>query len=206
MSFCCEKKKNNKFSMSLEEYITAASLEQFPPHKRFIGNLEGDEVSAYMEVLIEAFRKSCHAFLKSSFENYLKHGRGVMYFLFTKDQSLCKPRIDRFRYLWPQGHGNEILELFPSSYLPLMSTYDPEDTFVLWLHIDTTQHDEPTFVSAVVPIQVQRVEIPRCGFIGCTKEGTKRCSRCKKIHYCSADHQRKHWQLHKALCYKVTKS
>jgi phage FluMu protein Com len=28
----------------------------------------------------------------------------------------------------------------------------------------------------------------------------RRCSRCKKIYYCSAEHQKVHWRLHKGVC------
>ena len=35
----------------------------------------------------------------------------------------------------------------------------------------------------------------------CTRPGTKRCSRCKKVWYCSQACQRKQWPLHKEICY-----
>jgi hypothetical protein len=28
----------------------------------------------------------------------------------------------------------------------------------------------------------------------------KRCSRCKRAYYCSAEHQADHWKLHKLVC------
>lgn len=33
-------------------------------------------------------------------------------------------------------------------------------------------------------------------------DGTKlfRCSRCKSVQYCSKEHQKKHWKLHKMMC------
>jgi len=48
-------------------------------------------------------------------------------------------------------------------------------------------------------------KFPICGIPGCTKlqDGTavaKRCSRCKKQHYCSAEHQREHFEVHKYVC------
>lgn len=32
----------------------------------------------------------------------------------------------------------------------------------------------------------------------------QRCSRCKKTYYCSAEHQKGHWQLHKGVCIAST--
>ncbi len=36
----------------------------------------------------------------------------------------------------------------------------------------------------------------------CSKESTKYCSTCKKIYYCSAECQKKHWPEHKKVCKK----
>ncbi len=30
--------------------------------------------------------------------------------------------------------------------------------------------------------------------------GLRACSRCRKIHYCSPEHQKAHWKIHKAEC------
>lgn len=42
-------------------------------------------------------------------------------------------------------------------------------------------------------------ETAECKLCGATT-GLKRCSRCKKIFYCSRDHQSKDWHDHKKLC------
>eukprot|EP00931_Biecheleriopsis_adriatica_P101019 TRINITY_DN76247_c0_g1_i1.p1 TRINITY_DN76247_c0_g1~~TRINITY_DN76247_c0_g1_i1.p1 ORF type:complete len:303 (+),score=72.70 TRINITY_DN76247_c0_g1_i1:32-940(+) len=42
-----------------------------------------------------------------------------------------------------------------------------------------------------------------CGAEGCTEAGTKLCSRCGQVAYCSADCQRKAWKVHKQTCQKV---
>jgi hypothetical protein len=39
-----------------------------------------------------------------------------------------------------------------------------------------------------------------CGSV----EDLKRCSRCKKVSYCSIDHQKKDWTTHKKTCGKTT--
>lgn len=40
---------------------------------------------------------------------------------------------------------------------------------------------------------------------GCFEEGawTKKCSRCKKVFYCSVECQRAHWPRHKKVCYET---
>ena len=43
------------------------------------------------------------------------------------------------------------------------------------------------------------------GEIGCTNEATLRCSRCKKVWYCSKECQKKHWPVHKARCVPAPK-
>ena len=43
-----------------------------------------------------------------------------------------------------------------------------------------------------------------CAFCGVHEDGVKIkmqvCSRCKETAYCSREHQRGHWQVHKATC------
>jgi hypothetical protein len=39
-----------------------------------------------------------------------------------------------------------------------------------------------------------------CHVEGCTGVGSKMCSRCRKVGYCSADCQRKDWNTHKEEC------
>lgn len=34
----------------------------------------------------------------------------------------------------------------------------------------------------------------------CSEVASFRCSRCNKVYYCSRDHQKMHWQLHKVSC------
>ena len=41
---------------------------------------------------------------------------------------------------------------------------------------------------------------PQCGLPSCAAEGTKRCQSCNAMHYCSKDHQRSHWKVHKVEC------
>jgi tetratricopeptide (TPR) repeat protein len=41
---------------------------------------------------------------------------------------------------------------------------------------------------------------PQCGLPGCTKPAPLKCSRCKEVRYCSKEHQKSHWKLHKKLC------
>ena len=39
-----------------------------------------------------------------------------------------------------------------------------------------------------------------CGFPGCFRAATKRCSACKGQWYCSQEHQRSDWKAHKIMC------
>jgi MYND finger len=39
-----------------------------------------------------------------------------------------------------------------------------------------------------------------CGHPDCDKHANLRCSRCKLVYYCSAEHQKSHWTIHKSLC------
>ena len=39
-----------------------------------------------------------------------------------------------------------------------------------------------------------------CGFPGCSEPALLKCSRCREVHYCSKEHQKTHWKLHKKLC------
>eukprot|EP00929_Paragymnodinium_shiwhaense_P106824 TRINITY_DN72575_c0_g1_i3.p1 TRINITY_DN72575_c0_g1~~TRINITY_DN72575_c0_g1_i3.p1 ORF type:complete len:208 (+),score=5.01 TRINITY_DN72575_c0_g1_i3:54-677(+) len=43
---------------------------------------------------------------------------------------------------------------------------------------------------------------PVCGCCGITG-ASLRCSRCKNVHYCTKDCQRKHWNVHEACCRKM---
>lgn len=40
---------------------------------------------------------------------------------------------------------------------------------------------------------------PKCAVCG-SKRDLKSCSACKVVHYCSREHQRDHWMVHKANC------
>ena len=40
----------------------------------------------------------------------------------------------------------------------------------------------------------------QCGLPSCVATGTKRCAACKAMYYCSRDHQRSHWNVHKGEC------
>ena len=39
-----------------------------------------------------------------------------------------------------------------------------------------------------------------CDFGNCQKDGSKRCSICKTVHYCSTECQKKDWKEHRILC------
>ena len=39
-----------------------------------------------------------------------------------------------------------------------------------------------------------------CGYPGCDSKAPLRCSSCKRIWYCSKDHQKAHWKAHKKHC------
>jgi TPR repeat protein len=39
-----------------------------------------------------------------------------------------------------------------------------------------------------------------CGTIGLEQDGLRYCAGCKKVAYCSPEHQRAHWKTHKPLC------
>lgn len=53
---------------------------------------------------------------------------------------------------------------------------------------------------------VQRAEQQqkRCSLPGCKASGVSRCSRCKTALYCSREHQRQHWKVHKKGCSAAT--
>ena len=40
----------------------------------------------------------------------------------------------------------------------------------------------------------------QCGLPSCTATGTMRCTSCKAAYYCSQQHQRIHWKVHKVKC------
>ena len=42
--------------------------------------------------------------------------------------------------------------------------------------------------------------MPACGLPSCAATGTKRCTACKAMYYCSQAHQRSHWKVHKVGC------
>jgi hypothetical protein len=39
-----------------------------------------------------------------------------------------------------------------------------------------------------------------CALPGCDALAPNRCARCREVHYCSADHQKQHWKVHKHTC------
>ena len=43
-----------------------------------------------------------------------------------------------------------------------------------------------------------------CDFENCQNDGTKICSICKTVHYCSAECQKKDWKEHRILCNDAT--
>merc|ERR1712072_1468882 len=46
----------------------------------------------------------------------------------------------------------------------------------------------------------KRLTAVRCGFPGCTLRAPLKCSRCRKVFYCSKNHQELHWKCHKRHC------
>ena len=47
-------------------------------------------------------------------------------------------------------------------------------------------------------VQVRASLLIQCAV--CQGPGSKRCGRCRKIHYCSRAHQESHWPEHKLMC------
>jgi ankyrin repeat protein len=43
-------------------------------------------------------------------------------------------------------------------------------------------------------------KIELCYSLKCSKEGTKKCSRCHTVYYCSLECQKSHWKRHKLVC------
>ena len=41
-----------------------------------------------------------------------------------------------------------------------------------------------------------------CGLKDCPAEGSKQCSRCKEVHYCSKEHKVEDWKRHRKTCGK----
>ncbi len=39
-----------------------------------------------------------------------------------------------------------------------------------------------------------------CRLAGTSERPLKRCSRCAAVFYCSSEHQKRHWKLHRRLC------
>ena len=42
-----------------------------------------------------------------------------------------------------------------------------------------------------------------CNFPGCEALSNQRCSRCKLVYYCSIEHQKQNWSIHKVSCNKL---
>jgi hypothetical protein len=45
----------------------------------------------------------------------------------------------------------------------------------------------------------------RCGFCLGTAKAPKRCSKCKVVHYCSVEHQKKDWPTHSTECLRMSR-
>jgi MYND finger len=41
-----------------------------------------------------------------------------------------------------------------------------------------------------------------CNYPGCESISNQRCSRCKMVYYCSVEHQKQNWSIHKVSCNK----
>lgn len=65
----------------------------------------------------------------------------------------------------------------------------------------------PPVIPTTAPVVAQEVSLTkRCGWPQCSVDSsavTKRCSVCKQVFYCGAEHSRLHWPAHKATCKKV---
>ena len=47
----------------------------------------------------------------------------------------------------------------------------------------------------------------QCSVVGCdSKSASFRCSKCKKVYYCSSEHQKIDWKSHKKLCFTPAES
>lgn len=44
----------------------------------------------------------------------------------------------------------------------------------------------------------------QCGMQSCNMPASKRCSRCKTTFYCSIEHQKEDWAVHKLNCPKIS--
>lgn len=44
--------------------------------------------------------------------------------------------------------------------------------------------------------------VRHCGFCGNQSDPLKLCGSCKSIRYCSVDHQKRHWRIHRTKCKK----
>lgn len=47
--------------------------------------------------------------------------------------------------------------------------------------------------------------ISTSGYVSCIEKGILRCSRCKMVYYCCAEHQKADWEQHKKRCSPKTK-
>lgn len=42
-----------------------------------------------------------------------------------------------------------------------------------------------------------------CNYPGCKSVSNQRCSRCKMVYYCSVEHQKQNWSIHRVSCNKL---
>jgi len=70
-----------------------------------------------------------------------------------------------------------------------------------------TEEDEsstqPAFTLEDSPQQDSKKKLTKmstCANISCCNEGTKQCSKCKTVKYCSRECQKEDWKVHKTIC------
>jgi len=66
--------------------------------------------------------------------------------------------------------------------------------------IETFPEFKISFISPLGCMPPSMKDKTICGFEGCNKIGTYRCSQCNKIKYCGTDCQKKDWKKHKVTC------
>jgi len=100
----------------------------------------------------------------------------------------------------------KILQL--SFSFPVNLFIQPHIVTIYWCNLYVDTGYSPPFILLIFLNSIQAyilhtMECKRC--IVCGSEAPKFCSGCKNVCYCSKEHQKLHWNHHKASCrnYKV---